>query len=343
MKQFYGSSRSGNLEEAVRGIHDPKLLILMSNANQFEKHFPGVPSLGCIGTSYEKNVCAGGVAVTAFTGVEVSTGVLRSVSTMPVRDIKTFEEKLKSVHPEASNTVCIDLCTGNDAAVLTTTSTVLAEKKIQLVGGTGEDGKVSVDGQIYDDADVYAFVKNLGGKVKVYKENVYRPMDEFRFIASDTDRTNYYVGKLNGKSAKRVYMESLGIPESKIAEQTFENPFGKMIGQDMCIISVKEVVGEGLSCYRQINNSDVLTLLELRDYREIVKDTIDQIRSDFSHISAVYSINCVFRYLVFERNGTTQDYLNQMGSLGDHCGLVGFGEHNNDQFVNQSMTCVVFE
>ena len=39
----------------------------------------------------------------------------------------------------------------------------------------------------------------------------------------------------------------------------------------------------------------------------------------------------------------TGDYLKQMGSLGSHCGLVGFGEHNNDQFVNQTMTCVVFE
>ena len=108
-------------------------------------------------------------------------------------------------------------------------------------------------------------------------------------------------------------------------------------------ISLKEVSGEGLCCFRQVNNSDVLTLLELRDVREIVQDTIDKIRSDFSRVSAVYSVNCIFRYLVFENNHMTSDYLSQMGSLGSHCGLVGFGEHNNDQFVNQTMTCVVFE
>ena len=53
-------------------------------------------------------------------------------------------------------------------------------------------------------------------------------MDEFVDV---TDRSKYYVGKLNGKSAKRVYMETLGIPESAIAEQTFKNPFGKMMRQ----------------------------------------------------------------------------------------------------------------
>ena len=350
MKQIYGSSSNGNLAEATRNIKDPKLLILMSNAKQFEKHveelaklFPGVPSIGCIGMSYEKGVCTEGVGVTAFTGVTAVTGALTSVSTMPAKDIKEYEEKLRSIRPEAKNTVCIDLCTGNDAAVLSTVNTVLSRSGVQLVGGTGDGGKVCANGQIYDDADVYAFVKNGSGKVKVYKENMYRPMDEFRFIASDTDRSRYYVGKLNGKSAKRVYMETLGIPESAIAEQTFKNPFGKMIGEDMCIISLKEVSGEGLCCFRQVNDSDVLTLLDLRDVREIVQDTINRIRSDFSKVSAVYSVNCVFRYLVFENNHMTSDYLNQMGSLGSHCGLVGFGEHNNDQFVNQTMTCVVFE
>ena len=37
------------------------------------------------------------------------------------------------------------------------------------------------------------------------------------------------------------------------------------------------------------------------------------------------------------------DYLKEMGTLGNHAGFVGYGEHYNNQFVNQSMTCVVFE
>ena len=38
-----------------------------------------------------------------------------------------------------------------------------------------------------------------------------------------------------------------------------------------------------------------------------------------------------------------QNYLRDMAVLGNHAGFVGYGEHYNNRFVNQSMTCVVFE
>ena len=116
-----------------------------------------------------------------------------------------------------------------------------------------------------------------------------------------------------------------------------------MNGQDICIISIKEVAGNSLVCYRQVNDSDVLTLLELQDYKEIVEQTIEKIRSDFSRISGVFSVNCVFRYLLFQQEKQLDSYLKAMGSLGNHAGFFGFGEHCNNQFVNQTMTCVVFE
>ncbi len=63
MKQYFGMSQTGNLKEAAQGVHAPGLLILMSNADQFEAHvteleslFPGVPSIGCIGMSYSTRV-----------------------------------------------------------------------------------------------------------------------------------------------------------------------------------------------------------------------------------------------------------------------------------------------
>ena len=84
-------------------------------------------------------------------------------------------------------------------------------------------------------------------------------------------------------------------------------------------------------------------MLELGDYRKIVKNTIQEIRQDFSRISAVFSVNCLFRYLLFTENNYMQEYLEEMGTLGNHVGLVGYGEHYNNQFVNQSMSCVVFE
>lgn len=237
MKESYGTSSSGNLKEAVRGLGNPAFLILMSNAEQLEAHaaeleelYPGVPSIGCIGMSYQTGVTEKGVSVTAFEGVEAVTDVLEQASIMPVKYISRVEKALQKINASSENTVCIDFCTGNDAAVLTTMYSILEKKKISLTGGTGDGGKVSVNGKVYEDADAFAFVKNTGGKVKVYKENIYYPLPQYRFIASNTDRSKYTVGELNGKPAKQVYEDTLGIREQDIVNQTFKNPIGKKNG-----------------------------------------------------------------------------------------------------------------
>ena len=351
MRQFFGMSRNGDLREAVSGLVGPQLILLMSNERQFEKHveeleklFPGVPSIGCIGMSYDTQVVESGVGVAAFLdGVCAAANVLEQVSAMPVRYIDRLEKDVSQVNASAKDTVCIDFCSGNDACVLTTMHSVLKQRGISLVGGTGDGGKVSANGKVYPDGVAYALVRNENGKVKAYKENIYHTKGDYRFIASRTDNARYILGALNGMPAKQVYQKILKVSEQEIPTQTFKNPFGKINGNDICIISIKEVNGDSLACFRQVNDSDVLVLLELGDYRGVVKETISTIRREFPRISAVFSVNCLFRYKLFSQNGYMQEYLQDMSALGSHCGLVGYGEHYNNRFVNQSMTCVVFE
>ena len=350
MKQFFGSSQRGSLQEATQGLRDPQLIMLMSNPRQFEQHvqelerlFPQVPSIGCIGMSYSTQVIESGVGVVAYSGVTAAANVLEQVSVMPVKYIQRLQQDVKKVSASGQNTICIDFCSGNDACALTTIYTVLKPLRMSLVGGTGDGGRVSANGRIYEDAVVYALVKNNQGRVKAYKENIYHQMGSYRFIASRTDRARYVIGALNGQPARDVYQKILNVSEQEILTQTFKNPFGKVNGNDTCIISIKEVNGNALACFRQVNDSDVLNLLELGDYRAIVKDTLSAIQADFPKISAVFSVNCLFRYKLFTQNNYMRDYLKEMGALNGHAGLVGYGEHFNNQFVNQSMSCVVFE
>lgn len=351
MRQYFGMSRNGDLREAVRGLSNPQLILLMSNSRQFETHvheleklYPHVPSIGCIGMSYDTNVVENGVGITAFLdGVNAAANVLEQVSTTPVKYIKRLEQDLTQVNASQKDTVCIDFCAGNDACVLTTVYSALRSRRIPLVGGTGDGGKVSANGKIYEDAVAYALVKNRSGRVKVYKENIYHPMGNYRFIASNTDKAKYMIGSLNGQPAKQVYQNILKVTEQEILTQTFKNPFGKLNGNETCIISIKEVNGNSLACFRQVNDSDVLLLLELGNYQETVKETIQMIQRDFPRRSAVFSVNCLFRYKLFSKDGYMQKYLQEMSALGSHSGLVGYGEHYNNQFINQSMSCVVFE
>ncbi len=351
MKQFFGMSRNGNLAEALQGLYQPQFIMLLSNDAQFEGHvkelekrFPGVPSIGCIGMSYQTGIVEHGVGVIAFCdGVTAAANVLEQVSTMPVKYIRRLEQDIQTVGGSGRDTVCIDFCAGNDACVLTTMYTSLRGRGISLVGGTGDQGKVSANGRIYQDAVAYGLVRNQNGRVKTYKENIYHQLGNYRFIASNTDRANYILGSLNGKPAKQVYKSILNVTDEEILTRTFQNPFGKLNGDDTCIISIKEVNGNALACFRQVNDSDVLLLLELGDYRAIVKETIHQICQDFPHRSAIFSVNCLFRYKLFSEHNYMQTYLRDMAALGSHAGFVGYGEHYNNRFVNQSMTCVVFE
>ena len=344
-------SQSGNLQEAVRGLKSPQLIMLLSNNEQFEEHvkkleslYPHVPSIGCIGMCYDTKVVEKGVGVIAFyDGVTVATNVLEEVSLMPVKYIERLKNDVHKINSSKDNTVCIDFCSGNDACALTTIYSVLRQHHISLVGGTGDGGKVSANGKVYDDAVAYAIVKNNNGRVKAYKENIYRQLGNYRFIASQTDKANYKIGQLNGMPAKQVYQNILRISENQIQTQTFKNPFGKINGDDTCIISIKEVSGNALTCFRQVNDSDVLIMLQLGDYKEIVRNTIQTIKQDFPKVSAVFSVNCLFRYLLFSENHYMDEYLHEMSALGSHAGLVGYGEHYNNRFVNQSMTCVAFE
>lgn len=351
MKQFFGMSQSGNLKEAVQGLKNPQFIMLLSNDAQFEAHvksleslYPGIPSIGCIGMGYDTRIVEKGVAVIAFSdGVSAAANVLEQVSVMPVKYISRLEQDINRVGGTNQNTVCIDFCSGNDACVLTTIYSVLKNKGIQLVGGTGDGGRVSANGRVYQDAAAYGIIRNQGGRVKTYKENIYRQYGNYRFIASDTDRAKYIIGSLNGIPAKKMYKDILHVTDQQILTQTFQNPFGKINGDDTCIISIKEVNGNSLACFRQVNDSDVLILLELGDYRATVKNTIENICRDFPRRSAVFSVNCLFRYKLFSEQNYMQNYLKEMSALGCHAGFVGYGEHYNNCFVNQSMTCVVFE
>jgi hypothetical protein len=351
MNIFYGKSASGSVSEAVKGLVSPKLIIMMSSADRFEENvdalemlYPGIPSIACIAMGYDTEIHEKGVFVTAFRdGVSVAVGTLENVSVSPARYIGRLEKDIASVRPGKENTAIIDFCSGNDAAVLTTLSSLITKYNLQVMGATADAGKVAANGVIYEDGMAYAIIKNEGGRVKTYKENIYVPRDNKQLVASKTDKSKYYLGELNGRPAKQMYMELTGAPESGIVDQTFKNPFGKMMGNDVCIVSLKDVSGNGLILYRQINDSDILMILEMRDPMEIAQSTVNKINSDFSHISAIFSVNCIFRYLVLKQRNELNQYLGKIGTLGASCGLVGFGEHYNTQFVNQTMTCVVFE
>jgi len=91
MNQQISTSSTSNLSKAIKGFNNPSLIILLSNKEKFKEHveelekqFPGVPSIGCICTSYSKvSTIENGVTAIAFSGsAGVATNVILELPSM---------------------------------------------------------------------------------------------------------------------------------------------------------------------------------------------------------------------------------------------------------------------
>ena len=350
MKQIYGQSASGNLRDAASSINNPDALILMTSADNFERHvnelsemYKGVPSIGGIGISYAgTSATEGGVTLIGLYDVAACAGALEELSTMPVKYIKRLTDAISAVGASAGNSACFDFTTGCDGKLVTTLNTELDKRNIPLIGGTVDGPTISVNGYIYKDACAFLMLRNKTGKIRAYKENIYLPTGQ-RFVATKTVPENMTLVEVDGHPAARFYQDVLGISDEEVATQTFKNPFGRVYGQETYLISIKEITGTALNCYKQVNDMDILTLMELKDYKQIVKDSLDKMQQDLGRVSGIISVNCLFRYLLFQQEGYLNDYFREMNRYNSHAGLVGVGEHYCKQHINQTMCCIAFD
>lgn len=357
MKFTFGNSRKGDAAEALSGIKEPAALffsvagedMLERTAMEIEKRFPGVASIGGVGQAYtDKQVYDAGITVIAMKdNIKVVADVLEQASVMPIKYISRLENAVKAVGGEQGRTACFDICSaGADVRAVTTLSNYLCRAGYDLAGGTSNSSAVACNGKVYKDACAFFIFKNLNGKIKSYKENIYvHPQGaDKQFMVTDAEPKAYKIRTLENVSAEEIYTSELGISRDKIITQTFKNPFGHVCDSDTYIISIKDVEADGsITTYRPVNKMDFLTILRMGDYREVVQDTIARIQSDLGGASAVLSVNCLFRYIMFNDEHYWDSYLAEMCRNFSHAGMVGVGEHYNTQFVNQTMCCLAFE
>ena len=357
MKLAYGSSKKGDVAEALKNITDPAALffsvasedMLEKTASEIEKAFPGVASIGGVGQAYiSKHFFDAGITVIAMKeDIKVAADVLEEASVMPIKYIRRLENAVRAVGGERGSTACFDICSaGVDVRAVTTLSNYLCPLGYDLAGGTSNSSAIACNGKVYKDACAFFIFKNLKGKIKSYKENIYvHPQgNEKQFMVTKAEPKDYRIRTLENMSAEKVYTSELGISRDKITTQTFKNPFGHVCGSDTYIVSIKGVEPDGsIITFRPANKMDFLTILSIGDYREVVQDTIAKMKSDLGNVSAVLSVNCLFRYIMFNDENYWDSYLAEMCRSFSHAGMVGVGEHYNTQFVNQTMCCLAFE
>lgn len=363
MQISIGTSMKNDAEAVVTEVcakaGSPKLLVLLTSFDLFEKvaklisaKFPNVPLIGTGTISYyEKDASDKRTVLLAFgSDIDVEAGIIRNLSTAPMLDIPALEDKVSKIAAGDNNTICLEFCTNDEERLVTTLNVALERARIPVVGGTifgypaNYTPKALLNGEFYSDACCYALIKNKSGKIRTYSENIYGPMDNPRtHIATKVNLANKELLTLDGRPAADVYCEDADVSRGQIVDNVLTCPLGRVIGDQIFITSPYEVGNNGsLISYKKINENDSIQILELKDYDSIQYDTRQDIKNG-GKISFIFSINCIYRHLLFTNKGYLNEFIGNMGSLGPHVGIVGGGEQYKRQHVNQTMVAAVFE
>lgn len=350
------------VSEATLGLTKPKLIMFFSGVENFEqytselqKRFEGSVIIGattfaafCSEGSFKENIMVLGVNE----GIECYGDVLEDADKFPIKCVERICGCIKKLS-DTSNTVCFEVANGLincEEIVLSTLNAVLNEKDIPLFGGTaGDKGKaektlISFNGKVYNNAAAFVIIKNLNGKISLYKENIYKPTGHY-FNATKVDLRSRTVYEFDNKPALEVVADALGTITNDVPKYLDSYPLGRIVGKDLYIIANKGAAEKNaMSYHARIYKNSHMVLLEPDDYKKVNEETIKKIQAENKNPSLSIMVNCLARSILFESDGYLDTFCKKMGAaLGNYIGFAGYGEQLNDQHCNQTMVVAVFE
>lgn len=347
---------SSAIDEIAHSITNPKFIIFMSSYIKFEeasillhKKYPEANIIGMSGNVYEKvDMIEDSILVWGFNdGVESVCNVIKDLDKCPIKYIKQIQVDSEHIKAGKDNTICVSFATNHQERLSTTLNTVLARTNIELMGGTPlkdmstPGDMVSLNGEVYKNACVYAFIKSVSGKVKIYKENIYKPTGH-KMVVTKMDPTGRKILELNGRPALKEYYDCIDNATNGTRDNIILNSLCRLVGTEEYILATT-LDKDGIIVYKEIDCNDILCAVELGDYKQIINRTVSTIKEDFRQISTIFTIDCLFRYFALKNVNYIQGYLNVIQSTAKQVGFLVAGEQYKTQYVNQTMVCAVFE
>ena len=317
------------------------------------------PDATVIGTTsdvmYSKyGITRTGLSVLAVTSqVRVSAGVVFEISRYPRRSADSILKALEGVDTE--NTVCLEFNASAgycEELVMDTFREVMMECPIPICGCSGaaahnpdRAAAVSLNGILYSDACVFAFIHNEAGRIGIVKENMFRQTKHF-FTATDVDCDERKVYEFDHKTATSVVASALAIPEDELASNTFYHPLGRPQDDDFDIIGINEQFRDGsMSFFSRIYNQTRVVLMEPKEpLEEVWADTSKRTHELIPDPAFSLAINCYLRTNYFTGIDKFKDHTAFLtDNYGDYIGFSGYGEQYEYKHINQVMLLIAFE
>lgn len=350
------------ISEASAQLKNPKLILFFSGVDDFSHYaramkvkFPDAVSMGattfaafCKEGAYKDTL----VVIGFEDGIHCEAGLLKDADKYPLKYVDQVETCAARFN-KPENTICLEFSSALiscEELVLSTLNAVLSKKRIPVFGGSsGDRGRaeqtiIALNGAVYQNACVFVMIENLGGKIRLYRENIYKPTRHY-FKSTKVDVRKRIVYEYDNKPAAKVMANALGVNVSELPKYLDSYPLGRIIGNEMFIVANNQVVnGSGMEYHARIYNNAHMVLLEPDDYSMVLQKTLKQVRQECSRPSLTLMVNCLARSILFESNGELTEFATTVGNaLGNYVGFAGYGEQLNAQHFNQTMVLAVFE
>lgn len=287
-----------------------------------------------------------------YDGIECAAGVLLEATRYPLKYAGEIDSALHMLS-DTDNTVCLEFTNafGNcEELVQDTLRSVLYNYNIPTFGGTAGAPKgiqstlVSLNGIVHNDAAVFVLIRNLNGRILIYKEDILKPTEHF-FVATDVDCDERAVYGYDNQPATEVVSNALKIPENELHDHFFDSMVGRISGEKLYISTVDRVYPDGRITYHsRIYNRTRLVLLEMDDATKVWNDTARRIRMDNVKPSFSICINCLGRSQYFVNTGKIEAFNRKLTSeYGNFVGISGYGEQIDYEQMNFTMVLALFE
>ena len=242
------------IKEASSQLKKPKLILFFSGVDDFPRYAHAIkeqfPEAITMGATTFAAFCKEGafkdtLLVIGFEdGIHCAAGILEDADRYPLKYVDRVEKAAAGFNrPE--NTICLEFSSALiscEELVLSTMNAVLGKKKIPVFGGSaGDRGRaektmIALNGAVYQNACVFVMIENLGGKIRLYRENIYKPTKHY-FKSTKVDVRRRIVQEYDQKPAARVMADALGVNINALPKYLDSYPLGRIIGNEMYIVA----------------------------------------------------------------------------------------------------------
>lgn len=362
MKGFVGISHSDQIEtaiaEATAGLKKADFLVLIAPFSKAEQaaallgeKYPGTPMIGTSGECIAKQtVCRNQILVIGFAGVEVCTGILENVRSTPVKSMHTFLEHMEQIEPGNSNTICLEFVTGCEERVLATMHADLQNAGIPLIGASaygvplGERHIVIYNGKLCTRSCVYAFLKNKGGSIRLYKENIYERQSSRAHFATLVEPGTRTLFQLDELPALEVYQNETGIEIENLVSSMPYHPLGRALGEDTCLIQTMSVDRNGVMFNgKAIYENDSIYIMRPGNYADIHASLLARIQEEAAKVSFLLGFDSSNRLRLFAEEDYRDTYVSSFSQIAPTAIFVGDGQQLHNMHMNQTLVIAAFE